>query len=76
MREANRAIKIIKRERRDAVKESGQAQASLKTESEIRREMLNTVTSWVERQREAKKELRRQSSFFKREPYASPLSRA
>jgi len=76
---ADRAIKIIKREQRTAAEErdgAEEAEPSLKTENEIQRELLNTITSWIERQREAKKELQRQSSLFKRETFAPRLSRA
>lgn len=74
MQTTDRAIKIIKREHRDAVElERAQSDPSLKTESEIRREILNTITSWVEHQREARKELLEQSSFFKRDTFASSL---
>ncbi len=49
-------IKIIKRERRKALEEDGEKeQLCLKTENEIRREILNTITSWVEHQRQAKR---------------------
>ena len=52
----NRTIKIIKRENRDGgEEESNKAGSSLKTENEIRREILNTITSWIEHQRKAKK---------------------
>jgi hypothetical protein len=61
-----RAIKIIKREHRSAGEED-QAEPYLKTENEIRREILSTITSWVEQQREVRKELHRQSSLFKAE---------
>lgn len=72
MQTADRGIKIIKREHRDAVLEDrDQAEPSLKTENEIKREILNTITSWIEHQREAKKELHRQSSLFKREAFES-----
>ena len=68
MHRALRAIKIIKRENRTVVgEECDLVEPSLKTENEIRREILNTITSWVEQQREVRKELHRQSSFFKRE---------
>ena len=74
MQTTDRAIKIIKREHRDAVEEErAQVEPSLKTESEIRREILNTITSWVEHQREARKELLEQSSFFKRDTFYSSL---
>ena len=74
MHKTVRAIKIIKREHRNAVVEkSGMAEASLKTEKEIRREILNTITSWVEHQREAKKGLLPAKQLFQRETFASTL---
>jgi hypothetical protein len=74
MHTADRAIKIIKRKHRIGVEEERDTvEPSLKTENEIRREILDTITSWIEDQREAKKELHRQSSFFKQETYESPL---
>ena len=69
MQTADKAIKIIKRENRDVVAEK--VDLSAKTESEIRREILNTITAWVEDQREAKKEQHRQSNLFKQGSYAS-----
>ena len=59
MQTADRAIKIIKRENRDVVEEG--LELPLKTENEIRREILDTITSWVEQRREMNKELQRQS---------------
>jgi len=59
MQTEERAIKIIKREDRDAVDE--ELELPLKTENEVRREILNTITSWVEQRRESNKELQRQS---------------
>ena len=77
MQTADRVIKIIKREHRGDVEETQDAaEQCLKTENEIRREILNTISSWIEDRREANKELHRQSSLFKRATYASPLSRA
>lgn len=58
MQTADRAIKIIKRENRDTVEEELELPA--KTENEIRREILDTITSWVEQRREGNKELQRQ----------------
>ena len=74
MQTADRAIKIIKRAQRIGVEEE-KAEPCLKTDNEIRREILNTITSWVEHQRDAKKKFQRQSSFFKPKTYVSPLSR-
>ena len=59
MQTEERAIKIIKREDRDAVDEK--LELPLKTENEIKREILNTITSWVEQRRESNKELQRES---------------
>ena len=71
---ADKAIKIIKREHRNAVEEeSDKAEPSSKTQKEIRREILNTITSWVEQQREAKKELLSAKQFFQRETFTSTL---
>ncbi len=62
MPSAQRSIKIIKRECREALAEQREnAELCLKSEFEIRQEILGTVTSWIERQREAKKELLKQS---------------
>ena len=58
MQPADRAIKIIKRENRDPPEEK--LELPLKTENEIRREILDTITSWVEQRRESNKELQRQ----------------
>ena len=55
MQTADRAIKIIKRENRPAVEEK--LELPLKTENEIRREILNTITSWVGQRREKNKEI-------------------
>jgi hypothetical protein len=55
---ADRTIKIIKREQRTVVEEE-KAEPCAKTENQIRREILNTITSWVEHQRDAKKKLQR-----------------
>jgi hypothetical protein len=62
MSAADRSIRIIKREHR--IVGSGEADSSLKTDKEITREILNTITSWVEHQREAKKELRSELPLF------------
>jgi hypothetical protein len=68
MHAADRSIRIIKRKRRHVLDGEGdEAEPSLKTDKEIRREILNTITSWVEHQREANKEFHRQNGFFKRE---------
>jgi hypothetical protein len=56
MSTANKFIKIIKREHRTAPEEKrNQAGSGLKTEKQIRREILNTITSWIEYQREARR---------------------
>lgn len=74
MHVTDRLVRIIKREHRHLLDgESGRPESSLKTENEVRREIRTTITSWVENQRETKKELYRQSSLSKRESYASRL---
>jgi hypothetical protein len=63
MSATDRTIKIVKREERETLDEEREkSDARLKTEIQIRREILQTVTSWIERQREAKKELFRLAS--------------
>ena len=67
----DRAIKIIKRAHRTTAEEP--IEPGLKTENEIRREILSTISSWVEHQREVRKELHRLSGVFKRETFVNPL---
>ena len=70
MHTSDRAIKIIKREDRAPVPEDA-AEPVLKTDIQVRREILTTITSWIDQQREAQRELQRQSVAFKRETYAN-----
>ena len=56
MSTANRSIKIIKREHRSVLEEKpDEVEPYTKTENQIRREILNTITSWIEYQREARR---------------------
>jgi uncharacterized protein YebE (UPF0316 family) len=56
MSTANRSIKIVKREHRSVLAEKpDEPEYSIKTENQIRREILNTITSWIECQREGKR---------------------
>jgi hypothetical protein len=65
MSSSQKSIRVVKRGQRDylaaqqlaAQQETPEPQ--LKTESQTRREIFNTVTSWIEEQRETKKELQR-----------------
>jgi predicted ATPase len=65
MSSSQKSIRVVKRRQRDylaaqqlaAQQETPESQ--LKTESQTRREIFNTVTSWIEEQRETKKELQR-----------------
>ena len=51
----NRAIRIIKREERtDPLTQSETPNLAVKTEKQDHREMLKTVTLWIEQQREKK----------------------
>ena len=60
MSPAHKAIKIIKREQRTALHdEEGKTPATSKTETQVRREIFSTITSWVETQKEAKKTYRK-----------------
>ena len=56
--DTNRSIKIIKRKQGETV-EDDKPELSLKRENEIRREIINTITSWVECHREGKKDFYR-----------------
>jgi hypothetical protein len=65
MSSSQKSIRVVKRRQRDylaaqqlaAQQETPESQ--LKTESQTKREIFNTVTSWIEEQRETKKELQR-----------------
>ena len=52
-------IKVIKREQREVLAAQGEAppMPQEKSDSETRREILKTITLWVEEQREAQKAL-------------------
>ena len=54
-------IKVIKREQREVLAAQGEEppMPPEKTESETRREILKTITLWIEEQREAQKPLSR-----------------
>ena len=52
----DKTIRIIKREQRESLAGQQEIIASdLKTENQTRREISETVTSWIEEQRERKK---------------------
>jgi len=56
MSPAHKAIKIIKREQRAALQDEEEKPAtSLKTQNQIRREILSTINSWVEATRKHKR---------------------
>ena len=54
-------IKVIKRKQREGLAAQGEdpSMPQVKTESETRREILETITLWIEEQREAQKALTR-----------------
>ena len=73
---SDKAIKIIKREHREVPAELQEAPESrLKTESQSRRETFRIVTSWIEEQREARKELALPKGLLKEIPRAAAVSK-
>jgi hypothetical protein len=64
MSTTDKSIKVIKREDRKSLAEAGDSvEPRSKTATQTRREILRTITAWIEDQREAKKEFLRRSSF-------------
>jgi hypothetical protein len=65
MSSSQKSIRVVKRRQLDYLAAQQLAaqqeipECQLKTESQTRREIFNTVTSWIEEQRETKKELKR-----------------
>jgi hypothetical protein len=55
MPSGDKSIRIIKRGQRESLKERDIPESRVKTQNQTRREILKTVTSWVEELREAKK---------------------
>ena len=59
MSSSEKSIKIIKREQRELLAAQNEAllELPMKTESEARREIFETITRWIEEQREAQQTL-------------------
>jgi hypothetical protein len=58
MSSRDKPIKIIKRNQREFLAEPPEmAHSGLKTENQTRRELIRTVTSWIEERKGTKKEL-------------------
>ena len=58
---ANKSIKVVKRRQREVLERQQEAlESAPKTERQARRMMFQTISSWIEEQREIKKRLPRQ----------------
>jgi len=59
MSSSDKSIKIIKREQRELLvtKNEELSEVPMKTENEARRELVETITRWIEEQREAQQAL-------------------
>ena len=58
---ANKSIKVVKRKQREVLERQQEAlESAPKTERQARRMMFQTISSWIEEQREIKKQLPRQ----------------
>jgi len=55
MSSRDRSIRIIKRANRESLVDRETPVAPVKTERQIKRELLKTIESWIEEQRETKK---------------------
>ena len=65
MSSSDKPIKVIKREQREVLAAQSEELPVVpeKTESETRREILKTITLWIEEQRKAQKALSRAQSW-------------
>lgn len=52
----NKSVKIIKRKHRKPSEPREKVKSRLQTENQSRRELVKTVTSWIEQRKKAKKE--------------------
>jgi len=58
---ANKSIKVVKRKQREVLEHQHEAlESAPKTERQARRMMFQTISSWIEEQRDIKKQLPRQ----------------
>ena len=61
----NKSIKVVKRKQREVLECQQEAlESSPKTERQARRMMFQTISSWIEEQREIKKQLHRQLALL------------
>jgi hypothetical protein len=62
---ANKSIKVVKRKQREVLEDQQEALGSApKTERQARRMMFQTISSWIEEQREIKKQLHSQLALL------------
>ena len=62
---ANKSIKVVKRKQREVLEHQQEAlESAPKTERQARRLMFQTISSWIEEQREIKKQLHRQLALL------------
>ncbi len=62
---ANKSIKVVKREQREVPEDQQEAlESAPKTERQAQRMMFQTITSWIDEQRESKKQLHRQLALI------------
>jgi len=61
----NKSIKVVKRKHREVLEDQREAlELPPKTERQARRMMFQTISSWIEEQRESKKQLPRQLALL------------
>jgi len=69
MSSTQKSIKVIKRQQRDEPPaEPELREDELKTESQTRREIINTITSWIEARKDTREELQRRDCLVLRNP--------
>jgi len=57
---SNKSIRVVKRDQREFLEEQSELrETKMKTERQWRRLMFQTITSWIEEQREIKKQMAR-----------------
>ena len=62
---ANKSIKVVKRKQREVPEAQQEAlESAPKTERQARRMMFQTISAWIEEQRESKKQLPRHLALF------------
>jgi hypothetical protein len=62
---ANKSIKVVKRKQREVLEYQREAlESAPKTERQARRLMFQTISSWIEEQKEIKKQLHRQLALL------------